>query len=246
MEHEIVKSRQRFPFLFVLQRFFSEFWCDFAKNVPDCDQDEGFFDYISGAFCGFPVGEDESWIIGVYIIYFIWLLYLFALLATITDDYFVPVRDSRTFRSVREFKKTFRPENSKILLVLVCESLFPALNWIAATLNLNENIAGITFVALGNGAADIFGAMAALTSATAETSSLAIGALLGAGAFIRLVVAGACIWICPVKIPDKETLRDVIFSIGAIYWLFLCIWKEEIGLIDSIGFLVLYAFYIVS
>ena len=132
------------------------------------------------------------------------------------------------------------------LSVLVRESLFPALNWIAATLNLNENIAGITFVALGNGAADIFGAMAALTSATAETSSLAIGALLGAGAFIRLVVAGACIWICPVKIPDKETLRDVIFSIGAIYWLFLCIWKEEIGLIDSIGFLVLYAFYIVS
>ena len=190
---------------------FSEFWCDFAKNVPDCDQDEGFFDYISGAFCGFPVDKDESWLIGVYIIYFIWLLYLFALLATITDDYFVP-----------------------------------ALNWIAATLNLNENIAGITFVALGNGAADIFGAMAALTSATAETSSLAIGALLGAGAFIRLVVAGACIWICPVKIPDKETLRDVIFSIGAIYWLFLCIWKEEIGLIDSIGFLVLYAFYIVS
>ena len=73
-----------------------------------------------------------------------WLLYLFALLATITDDYFVP-----------------------------------ALNWIAFNLNLNENLAGITFVALGNGAPDIFGAMAAFTSATSETSSLAIGALLG-------------------------------------------------------------------
>ena len=74
----------------------------------------------------------------------VWLLYLFTLLATITDDYFVP-----------------------------------ALNWIAFNLNLDENLAGITFVALGNGAPDIFGAMAAFTSATSETSSLAIGALLG-------------------------------------------------------------------
>ena len=78
------------------------------------------------------------------------LLYLFALLTTITDDYFVP-----------------------------------AVEYFAAFLKLSENIAGITFVALGNGAPDIFGAMAAFTSATPETSSLAIGALLGAGAFIR-------------------------------------------------------------
>ena len=93
----------------MFKRFFSEFWCDFAKNVPDCDQDEGFFDYISGAFCGFPVAEDESWLIGVYIIYFIWLLYLFALLATITDDYFVPVRDSRISRIGQEISKKIRP-----------------------------------------------------------------------------------------------------------------------------------------
>ena len=107
---KIVKARHVLNHVTAL---FSEFWCDFAKNVPDCDQDEGFFDYISGAFCGFPVGEDESWIIGVYVIYFIWLLYLFALLATITDDYFVPVRDSRTFRSVREFKKNISTREFK-------------------------------------------------------------------------------------------------------------------------------------
>ena len=39
---------------------------------------------------------------------------------------------------------------------------------------------------------------------------------------------------------------DIIFSIWAIYWLFLCIWKEKIELGDSIGFLGLYAFYILT
>ena len=64
----------------------------------------------------------------------------------------------------------------------------PALNWIAFNLNLDENLAGITFVALGNGAPDIFGAMAAFTSATSETSSLAIGALLGEGLMVDITV----------------------------------------------------------
>ena len=39
--------------------------------------------------------------------------------------------------------------------------------------------------------------------------------------------------------------RDIIFSIVAIYWLFVCLWNEEITLFDSIGFLVLYAAYVV-
>ena len=61
----------------------------------------------------------------------------------------------------------------------------------------------------GNGAPDIFGAMAAFTSATADSSALAIGALLGAGAFIRLVVAGACIWVQPLKLPEIPVLREL-------------------------------------
>ena len=101
-----------------------------------------------------------------------WLMYLFAMIGISADSFFVP-----------------------------------CLDWISKALKISENIAGetfvrkviselkgVTFVALGNGAPDIFGAMAAFTSATAESSSLAIGALLGAGAFIRLLVTGACVW----------------------------------------------------
>ena len=46
-----------------------------------------------------------------------------------------------------------------ILAVTADEYFVPCLNWIAKALNLDENIAGVTFVALGNGAPDIFGAL---------------------------------------------------------------------------------------
>lgn len=200
-------------------------WCNFSLATADCDQDEGFIDYITTAFCTFPTTKSASWLGGVYAIYIVWLMYLFAMIGVSADSFFVP-----------------------------------CLDWISKALKISENIAGekfiriainklqgVTFVALGNGAPDIFGAMAAFTSATAESSSLAIGALLGAGAFIRLLVTGACVWIAAgCRLPPLATLRDIIFSIWAIYWLFICLWNREIRLFDSIGFLCLYGVYILT
>ena len=42
----------------------SKEWCNFAKNTADCDQDEGFIDYLTAAFCDFPTGSDENWLYG--------------------------------------------------------------------------------------------------------------------------------------------------------------------------------------
>ncbi|CBY18221.1 unnamed protein product [Oikopleura dioica] len=195
-------------------------WCNFSLATADCDQDEGFVDYITTAFCSFPTTKSASWLGGVYAIYIVWLMYLFAMIGVSADSFFVP-----------------------------------CLDWISKALKISENIAGVTFVALGNGAPDIFGAMAAFTSATAESSSLAIGALLGAGAFIRLLVTGACVWesdsnfmiiAAGCRLPPLATIRDIIFSIWAIYWLFICLWNREIRLFDSIGFLCLYGVYILT
>ena len=121
-------------------------------------------------------------------------------------------------------------------------------------------------------------------TATSETSSLAIGALLGNSEHVmfraltnlprcRCLHSTGCSWCLYLdhanhsstqrNIPRKffklisafyrnfqlRSCRkniDIIFSIWAIYWLFLCIWKEKIELGDSIGFLGLYAFYILT
>jgi Ca2+/Na+ antiporter len=55
-----------------------------------------------------------------------------------------------------------------------------------------------------------------------------------------LKIAAGC------RLPPLATLRDIIFSIWAIYWLFICLWNREIRLFDSIGFLCLYGVYILT
>lgn len=55
-----------------------------------------------------------------------------------------------------------------------------------------------------------------------------------------LKIAAGC------RLPPLPTLRDIIFSIWAIYWLFICLWNREIRLFDSIGFLCLYGVYILT
>ena len=56
------------------------------------------------------------------------------------------------------------------------EFLVPSLEVISKTLKLTQNVAGVTFLALGNGAADVFGAYAALSG---DTANLAIGQIVG-------------------------------------------------------------------
>ena len=46
-------------------------------------------------------------------------------------------------------------------------------------MGLDESVAGITLVALGNGAPDIFSAIASFTNSDPRVAKLAIGALLG-------------------------------------------------------------------
>ncbi len=58
-------------------------------------------------------------------------------------------------------------------------SFCPALTVISSVLRLSQNVAGVTLLALGNGAPDIFSAFAAVNQKEDEKASLAVGALFG-------------------------------------------------------------------
>ena len=62
----------------------------------------------------------------------------------------------------------------------------------ATQLQLSDSVAGVTLVAFGGGAADIFASIVAFTNPDPEVAKLAIGSLLGAGMFVIMIVAGAC------------------------------------------------------
>lgn len=71
-------------------------------------------------------------------------------------------------------------------------------------------IHGVTFLAFGNGAPDVFSAIAAITNAKDGDAGLAFGALFGAGVFVSTVVVGLICFICPFYSVQRPLLRFYI------------------------------------
>jgi sodium/potassium/calcium exchanger 6 len=117
----------------------------------------------------------------------------------------------------------------------------PNLATISAILGLDENVAGVTFLALGNGSPDVFSTFSAMK---ADSGSLAIGELIGAATFIVSVVVGCMALIKPFKVNRGSFLRDVGFFSAAIM-LLLAVLSDGIIKAWEAGLLVLlYVIYV--
>jgi len=211
--------------------------CEFASCNENCQVEDSFIEYVQEALCNpshwnnnktqklseaetvscseCPNYEEcgncgsDSYVIGVQVAYFIWLMYLFIALGMTADAFFVPI-----------------------------------LTRISDLLGLSEEVAGVTLVALGNGAPDIFAAIASYSNSDPTVAKMAVGALIGAGIFVVCVVAGACMIIVPFEPANWPLTRDIVTYMWAVYWLIYCMWKGEITLFDAIGFLVYYFIYV--
>ena len=62
----------------------------------------------------------------------------------------------------------------------------PTLGSICERLKLSYDVAGVTFLAMGNGAPDLFGAVSSFTGK--EDTLIGLGALLGGSVFVSSVV----------------------------------------------------------
>ncbi|KAF7513653.1 hypothetical protein GJ744_007704 [Endocarpon pusillum] len=86
------------------------------------------------------------------------------------------------------------------------------LSTISSILGMSESLAGVTFLAFGNGSPDVFSTFAAMSS---HSGSLAVGELIGAASFITAVVAGSMALVRPFKVTRKSFVRDVSFFVVA-------------------------------
>lgn len=120
----------------------------------------------------------------------------------------------------------------------------PALESISHSLHLSHNVAGVTLLAFGNGAPDVFSAVAAFSDP--RTGGLAIGALLGAGIFVTTIVAGSVAWVDHFFIPSRPFLRDLVFYLVAVFWTFFVLYRGHIDMGESIGYLGLYGGYVAT
>lgn len=86
--------------------------------------------------------------------------------------------------------------------------LCPNLYTISKLLSMSDNLAGLTLVALGNGAPDV---LSTYTAMALGSSDLALAELIGAAFFILTIVVGTMGVVHPFVVPKHSFLRDATF-----------------------------------
>ena len=150
---------------------------------------------------------------------FLWiiiLVLLLSLLASTADDYFCVVMDSIV-------DKLHVPPSIAGSRLLILSSV------------------GVTFLAFGNGAPDVFSLIISVLSGLTE---IGVGANVGAGLFVTTVVAGSIAIFSNCEVNKRAFLRDIIFYTCCVFYLIFVFFDKHIKMWEAIGFLVLYAVYI--
>ena len=116
------------------------------------------------------------------------------------------------------------------------------LSTISKILGLSESLAGVTFLAFGNGSPDVFSTFAAMKT---HSGSLAVGELIGAASFITAVVAGSMALVRPFKVARRSFVRDVLFFIVAAGFSMVFLADGHLNLWECTAMVGFYVFYVI-
>ena len=128
--------------------------------------------------------------------------------------------------------------------------LSPALEAISDKFSCSESLAGVTLLALGNGAPDVFAAMAAGgDSASNGDSLLSVSALFGSALFVSCIVlvlsANASSDNKQIRVTKRFFIRDLVFYyIASLYVLYIMIFVGHIDYLLAAGFFIIYITFV--
>lgn len=131
--------------------------------------------------------------------------------------------------------------------------LMPQLHLLSELLRLSPDVAGVTLLAVGNGAPDVFSAIAVATgNVNAEMDlSLMLSDIIGGTLFIMTVVVGAVVWVAGSRAPGWTIgrlpfWRDTLALLLAVSAVLKVAHDGKILLWEAIGFLCLHVAYIAT
>lgn len=132
---------------------------------------------------------------------------------------------------------------SFLFLSTIASDFFcPNLGSIARALNLSESVAGVTFLAFGNGSPDLFSTFSALK---AGSGALALGELIGAAWFVISVIVGSMAIIKSFQLNRQLFLRDLLFFTGAVIFMCYIIFRGELSPFVSFSLIIYYLMYVI-
>ncbi|KFY18314.1 hypothetical protein V491_04791 [Pseudogymnoascus sp. VKM F-3775] len=115
------------------------------------------------------------------------------------------------------------------------------LSTIATILGMSQSMAGVTFLAFGNGSPDVFSTFAAMST---HSGSMAVGELIGAAGFISGVVAGSMALVREFKVGKKSFVRDVGFFIVAASFSMVMLADGVLHMWECCAMIGFYLFYV--
>ena len=128
------------------------------------------------------------------------------------------------------------------------EFFCPVVRKVAKVLQLSPNTAGVTLLALGNGAPDVFASLAAFSSGdggSGEIGAGMIGAIVSAGMFVSGGVVGAvAVVAAPFEVPRGAFLRDAWFYFFGAVLVCYVVTSGEVYPRHAIGFILYYLAFV--
>lgn len=120
----------------------------------------------------------------------------------------------------------------------------PTLSTICDKLRLPYDIAGVTFLALGNGAPDFFSLIASFSGGV--DILVGVGALLGGSMFVCTVVVGSIAILCPCDVSKKLFLRDICFHLSAVLLIVTISIVQHVHVGLAVTLILFYLVYVVT
>ncbi|XP_039305783.1 mitochondrial sodium/calcium exchanger protein [Solenopsis invicta] len=130
-----------------------------------------------------------------------------------------------------------------LILGITADNFFcPALAVIASVMHLSDSIAGVTILAFGNGAPDIFTSLVS----GGDKAIIMFTELIGAGVFVTSIIAGSIAIAKPFKVSLRSLMRDACFYIVSVCWINYVVWDEMIYLWEAVSLILVYILFIVA
>ena len=102
---------------------------------------------------------------------------------------------------------------------------------LARRMNVSEIVIGLTIVAAGTSAPELFVSMA---SALKGTPDLAVGNVVGSNTMNGMLIVGCAAMVAPMTISRSTVKKDIPFSVGASVLLMLLALNSFLGRLDGI------------
>ena len=138
-----------------------------------------------------------------------------------------------------------------VLVLWGADRLIEGASAVARSVNIPEIVIGLTIVAAGTSAPELF---VSFISAIKGTPDLAVGNVIGSNIFNTMLIVGCSAVVAPLVVSPSTVKKEIPFAVGASLLLFvLCfddmesahLWGNEISRSDGIVLLVGFVVFII-